>query len=318
MKYIRLPILFIVLLIIVTSCNHQLNNKNIKLNGNVRISGAFALYPMAQQWAEEFQKENPEVIIDISAGGAGKGISDVLSGMVDLAMVSREIRPEEIKKGAWYIAVTKDAVLPVINTNNPMKVQLLAKGITCTQLEYIFTKNNKQTWGSIVKTQNNNPINVYTRSDACGAAEMWAKFFKKKQEDLKGTGIFGDPGVADAVSKDKFGIGYNNIIYVFNPKTGKPNEGIIPLPIDLNENGFLDTSETFYGSLKEITNAVRDGKYPSPPARELYFVSKGKPTKPEVLAFLNWVLTKGQQMVEKAGYVKLNEQRIKEESKKLE
>ncbi len=318
MNKLKISILSVFLLIVVISCNQHNTDKSLTVKGNIRISGAFALYPMAQLWSDEFQKENPDVIIDISAGGAGKGISDVLSGMVDLAMVSREIKPEEIQKGAWYIAVTKDAVLPVINVNNPMKEQLLTKGITRTQLENIFIKNDKKTWGGIFNKQNNNPINVYTRSDACGAAEIWAKFFNKKQEDLKGTGIFGDPGVADAVSKDKYGIGYNNIIYVYNSKTGNPNNGIIPLPIDCNANGIIDTNEAFYGTLKEINNAVRDGKYPSPPARELYFVSNGKPTKPLVLAFLNWVVTKGQQMVENAGYVKLNKQRIEEESKKLE
>ena len=43
--------------------------------------------------------------------------------------------------------------------------------------------------------QSKEKINVYTRSDACGAAEMWAKYMGKKQEDLKGIGIYGDPGM---------------------------------------------------------------------------------------------------------------------------
>jgi len=51
----------------------------------------------------------------------------------------------------------------------------------------------------------------YTRSDACGAAENVAKFFGKKQEDLLGVGVFGDPGLAQAVKKDPLGIGINNI-----------------------------------------------------------------------------------------------------------
>ena len=35
------------------------------------------LYPLAIQWADEFHRLHPEVDIDISAGGAGKGITAV-------------------------------------------------------------------------------------------------------------------------------------------------------------------------------------------------------------------------------------------------
>jgi phosphate transport system substrate-binding protein len=68
------------------------------LEGNITISGAFALYPMAVKWAEEFKKLHPKVKIDLSAGGAGKGMTDAIAKVVDIGMVSREIYPEEIKK----------------------------------------------------------------------------------------------------------------------------------------------------------------------------------------------------------------------------
>ena len=64
-----------------------------KLEGRLSFSGAFALYPMAVKWAEEFKKANPEVKIDISAGGAGKGMTDVLNNMFDIGMVYRDINP---------------------------------------------------------------------------------------------------------------------------------------------------------------------------------------------------------------------------------
>jgi len=80
------------------------------LQGTIRVSGAWALYPMMVKWAEEFKKVYPQVRIDLSAGGAGKGITDALSGLVDIGMVSRELRPEEIDQKAFYIPVVKDAV----------------------------------------------------------------------------------------------------------------------------------------------------------------------------------------------------------------
>ena len=49
------------------------SDKN-EIKGNISISGAFALYPLTVTWAEEFKKIHPNVNIDISAGGAGKGL----------------------------------------------------------------------------------------------------------------------------------------------------------------------------------------------------------------------------------------------------
>ena len=77
---------------------------------NITISGAFALYPLAVKWAEEYQKLHPDVHIDVSAGGAGKGMTDVLSDVVDLGMVSREVYAPELEKGALPIAVAKDGI----------------------------------------------------------------------------------------------------------------------------------------------------------------------------------------------------------------
>jgi len=63
------------------------------LEGQVSISGAWALYPMVVKWAEEFQILHPRVRIDVQAGGAGKGIADVIADMVDFGMVSRDVHP---------------------------------------------------------------------------------------------------------------------------------------------------------------------------------------------------------------------------------
>ena len=73
-----------------------------------------------------------------------------------------------------------------------------------------------QDLGQVAGTDDKTTVTVYTRSDACGAAETWAKWLGKKQEDLNGTGVFGDPGVASAVQKDVKGIGLNNIGYVYD------------------------------------------------------------------------------------------------------
>lgn len=290
-----------------------------RLKGQISISGAFALYPMVVRWAEEFRKLHPDVRIDISAGGAGKGITDALSGMVEIGMVSREISAEEIKKGAFPIAVTKDAVVAVVSAQNPLINEILAKGLKKEAANNIWITGSIKTWSQAFVVKSAVPLHVYSRSDACGAAEMWAKFFGKKQEDLLGIGVFGDPGLAQAVKKDPLGIGFNNIGYVYDAKTKQQVKGIRVLPIDLNANGKIDTDENFYNSMNDLIAAIASGKYPSPPARELYFVTKGNPKSNRLVSeFVKWVLTSGQKYVSEAGYIALPKEKIAGELKKIQ
>ena len=55
--------------------------------GIITISGAFALYPLMVRWGEEYSNLHPGVQFDISAGGAGKGMTDALSGAVAIWIV---------------------------------------------------------------------------------------------------------------------------------------------------------------------------------------------------------------------------------------
>jgi phosphate transport system substrate-binding protein len=290
-----------------------------KLSGQISISGAFALYPMTIKWAEEFRKIHPEVRIDISAGGAGKGIADALNNMVEIGMVSREINPEELKKGAFPIAVTKDAVVAVVSEQNPVLIDILSKGLKKDAGNNIWITGKIKGWSQAFAVKSTSPIHVYTRSDACGAAEMWAKFFGKKQEDLLGVGVFGDPGLAQAVKKDPLGIGFNNIGYAYDAATKKQVKGLRVVPIDLNNNGKIDADENFYNSMNDLIAAIASGKYPSPPARELYFVTRGNPKNNKVLTeFIRWVLTDGQKYVHEAGYIALPKEKIAVEQKKIQ
>jgi phosphate transport system substrate-binding protein len=286
--------------------------------GTITLSGAWALYPMAVRWSEEFRKIYPNVKIDLSAGGAGKGITDALNDMVDLGMVSREIYPEELKKGAYPIAVTKDAVVPVISASNPSLDIILSKGLKKEAGNNIWITGMYKSWAQAFGIKGTTLIHVYTRSDACGAAEVWAKYFNKKQEDLLGSGVYGDPGLALAVKRDPLGIGYNNIGYAYDSKTKKQLAGIRVLPIDINNDGKITPDEDFYNSMDDLIIAIANGKYPSPPARELYFVTNGKPQKEVVVKFLQWVLSDGQKYVNESGYITLSKEKITSELKKIQ
>jgi phosphate transport system substrate-binding protein len=85
----------------------------------------------------------------------------------------------------------------------------------------------------------------------------------------------------------------------------------------VNDNGQIDPEERFYETSDSLIAAINDGRYPSPPARDLYLVTKGKPTKPEVVAFLEYVLTAGQQYAAETGYIGLSREQLEQELSKL-
>ncbi|MDR2765415.1 MAG: substrate-binding domain-containing protein [Tannerella sp.] len=286
------------------------------LRGEIQLSGAFALYPMAVRWAEEFKRIHPHVRFDVSGGGAGKGMTDVLAGVVDIGMVSREIYPEEREKGALGFAAVKDAVVLTVNAGHPDLPALKRTGMTKNVAKRLWNGEFK-TWGEALGIDSRFPVHVFTRSDACGAAATFAAWFDARQEQLKATAVFGDPGIADAVRKDKAGVGYNNIAYAYDQQTKKTFAGLEVLPIDVNENGVVDPEEAFYQSTESLIAAITDGRYPSPPARDLYFVTNGKPVKPEVVAFLEYVLSEGQQFAGESGYISLSKEQLEEERRKL-
>jgi phosphate transport system substrate-binding protein len=278
----------------------------------ISISGAFALFPMVSVWVDEYQKINPNAIIDLQAGGAGKGMTDMLTGAADIAMLSREPRQQELDEGAFPVPVTIDAVVGTINANSPYLDQVLAHGITPEEAGRIWVTEETTTWGQWLGNDIDESIHVYTRSDSAGAAEMWALFAGgTAQEDLKGTAVNADPGLAEAVRQDPLGVGFNNIGFAYDLATGVPLEGLAIIPIDLNGNGQIDPEESFYGTRDELTQAIAARQYPFPPARELYLVTKGEPS-PAVRDFLRWVLTDGQAFVADAGYVALTDDRIQE------
>jgi phosphate transport system substrate-binding protein len=166
------------------------------------------------------------------------------------------------------------------------------------------------------KPEVSDPIHVFTRSDACGAADTWAAYLGGKQEDLLGVAVYGDPGLLDAVIKDPLGIGFNNLNYAFDVETGQPVAGARVVPIDVDANGQAGFDE-IYETKVQAVDAVASGRYPSPPTRDLNLVTRGKP-EGLVKTFIAWILADGQSYVEEAGYVSLPQDQLAAELEKLD
>ena len=79
----------IIALMIISSAIYGCSGGRTQTSETITISGAFALYPMVVRWAEEYQVTHPDVQFDLQAGGAGKGMSDVLAGAARSMPITR-------------------------------------------------------------------------------------------------------------------------------------------------------------------------------------------------------------------------------------
>jgi phosphate transport system substrate-binding protein len=293
MKIRNLLIFIWIALFIITGCTSTGEMESIDTNAKqtITISGAWALYPMMVRWAEEFHADHPNVEFGIY--------------------------PEEIEKGAFWISVTRDAVFLTVSKANPVLDDLHVQGISRETLVGIYITGEITTWGQVVeRPEFQDPVHVYTRSDAAGAPATFAEYLGKKQEDLLGIGVYGDPGVLDAVIKDPLGIGYNNLNYAFDASSGEAVQGAFIVPLDVNADRAMEPEEWFE-TKEQAVRAVAEGFYPSPPARDLNLVTSGKPSG-IVRDFIEWVLTNGQQYLDEVGYIGLSNEQLQNELSKME
>jgi phosphate transport system substrate-binding protein len=310
-------------IVLLSGCTSQQKN-------TIKVEGAFALQPMMQKWATEYEKTHTNISIDINANGAGAGMADALKGIANIGMVSRGIDSSEITQGAFWVSVGKDAVVATMNANNPVKDKILSRGVTKQQFKDIFITGNISTWGQLVGDVNiTNKIIVYTRSDACGAADTWAKFMGKYVQNDIGShvdidrlsAVNGDNALVSAVQGNRFAIGYDNTGYVYTKKLADnsviPADGMLPVPIDLDGNGTLDQKENIYANRTIIVNAIIENVYPSPPARVENLVTLHQFTG-ITKDFIHWILTTGQQYVLDTGYVPLSQAAIIQQLQYLE
>jgi phosphate transport system substrate-binding protein len=285
--------------------------------GPIRITGAFALYPLMSTWVKEYEKTHPGVTFELTAIGSGGGVDEVLAGRCDLAMVSAEV-PEDQDTLLWVFPVANLGVVPVISAKNPYRVQVMRSGIRRDELMALFSNQHPKTWGDLYGKPGKDPVHVYVRSDKSGATDVLARYLVLQRAEIYGDGKPGEDSLVASVIQDPLSLGYCNLIYAIDPRTMTFREGFIVLPLDFNENGVIEHRENFYDSVVHLERAMWTGRYPYSLIRHLCLASKGFPKTREIVQFLEYCLTDGQKLVCEAGYVDLHRTEIQSRLKVLQ
>jgi phosphate transport system substrate-binding protein len=118
------------------------------------------------------------------------------------------------------------------------------------------------------------------------------------------------------VKRDSNGISYNNLGFIYDLKSRRIVDSIAVVPIDFNENGRIDDKEQIYGTLDQVLQFAE--KTPNPKLLiEHVNVIIRKNEDSNVVGFLQWILTKGQQFNHAYGFIGLEPSVIQTETRLL-
>jgi phosphate transport system substrate-binding protein len=249
------------------------------LAGSIVIKGSTTVLPIAQKVVEAYMAAHPETKISLSGGGSSNGIKALIDGSTDVANASRFIKDKEVKmaveRGVYPVpfAVAYDSIIPIVHPSNNID------NLSTAQLKAIYKgeiRNFREVGGPDLE------IVVVSRDTSSGTFETWeGKVMNKEKVTPRAQLLASNGAVAQAVSKNKYAIGYIGIGYL--------DDSVKPLTV----NGIEGTEETTLSGVFPISRA-------------LFMFTNGWP-QGEVLKFMNFVLSPktGQKYVAESGYVRL-------------
>jgi phosphate transport system substrate-binding protein len=219
----------------------------------VRIDGSTSMVALNESLKNAFQAQFPGTTVTTNAKGSDTGIQAVLSGGIDVAAVSRKLKPEEQSQGLVAVPVTVDVIALVVGVSNPF-----SSSLTRQQVVQIF-QGQITDWSQVGGPSK--PIRVINRPAVSGTHQAF-------KELILGNGNFGTTPNITTLDRDATtpmlqslgddGIGYATVAQIKNQKTVR---------------------------MVEIDGLSADV---SPYQRPLYYVYKN-PANPSAEAFLGFV-----------------------------
>lgn len=264
----------------------------------VLITGVRFAYPLVQKWIDGYTKERPDVQLVIEA----RASSD--PAKYDLLIEAYE-HPEEVRLTRDYVNVGRYAILPVANSNSVFARVYGEKGLNKDLINQLFFNNifaDKEN-----QQQVKEPYTVYTRLQKAGAPIVFAQYFGFEQKDILGKSIAGsDEHLLKAVIRDSTGLTYLPLALAYDHTTGKLQDGISVLPVDLNGNGKVSTDEKFYDDLASVVlqlEATDSKTIRNVPVSAIHLSIDKTNENPEAIDFIRWVLDKGEVYLHEFGFL---------------
>lgn len=271
--------------------------------GVLHVTGAYALAPLMQVWADSFNLHHPGSRIEITPLGSGYALSILRNRQTDIAMLSGDLTSWADTQ-IWLTPVVKSPVMFLVSSRNPWLENIRKSGLNAHQLKDIFT-GKTTSWGALFGKPGKDSIHCYIRNDSAGATDMICRYLWIDSTELTGIGKEGETDMRDALINDPLAIAYCNFVYSIDLHDEAFRKEVAIIPLDLDYNGTLESFESFYHEPLLLQRAVWSGRYPCSLNRTLYLATRGKPENPDIVGLFRYILTDGQLIGRKLGYCEL-------------
>ena len=258
------------------------------VSGEIAIDGSSTVFPFAQAAAEQFQAENPDVQITVGQSGTGGGFEKFCAGETDISDASRPIDSEEEvpiceKNGVTYkeLEVAADGI--AIVTNPALEVECL----TTDQLKEVWQSGSKV--ASLSEVDPSLPdaeLSLYGPGTDSGTFEFFTETINGEEANSRKDyqPSEDDNVLVQGVEGDEGGLAYFGHSYA---EQNKDKLNIVQ----------VDGGD---GCVEPTVDTIQSGEY-KPLSRPLFmYPSDQALEKPEVQAFMDFVLENADSIAETA------------------
>jgi phosphate transport system substrate-binding protein len=281
------------------SSNSSASTADGDLSGKIAIDGSSTVGPFTEAAAELFNEEHPDVQVTVGISGTGGGFEKFCAGETDISDASRPIKPDEEaplcdKAGITYteVQVANDGIAVASSKN--LSVDCLTVG----ELKKIWNKGSKvKSLSEVNPDLPDTQLSLYGPGTDSGTFDFFTDKINGEEgvsrEDYEASED--DNQLVTGVSGDDGGLGY----FGFSYYEGAQDK--------LNLIGVDDGSGN---CVKPSTEAIQDGSY-TPLSRPLFMYPKAESMKrPEVKAFMEFVVNNAAQIAEAAKIVPLTDEQM--------
>jgi phosphate transport system substrate-binding protein len=276
------------------------------LSGTIRIDGSSTVGPLAQAAAEEFQGQNPGVKITVGTSGTGGGFEKFCAGETDISDASRPIDEEEEvplceKNNVTYkeVQVANDGIS--ITTNKNLTVDCM----TVEQLKELWQQGSKVNSLSQIDSQfPDTQLELFGPGTDSGTFEFFTEEINGEEGNTRKDyqPSEDDNVLVQGVEGSDGGLGYFGFSYY------EQNQDNLNL-ISVNDGS---------GCVAPSKESISSGEY-KPLSRPLFMYPSQKALnqKPEVKAFMDYVVENYQSIAEASQIVPMSQQQASEASSAL-
>jgi phosphate transport system substrate-binding protein len=266
------------------------------LSGSIEIDGSSTVFPITQAVAEEFQKINSNVRINVGISGTGGGFKRFVTGETDISDASRPISASEIaaavanKINYIELKIALDGIAVVVHPQNTW-----VDYFTTAELKKIWEPNSTVTkWSDVRAGWPDQPIHLYGPGTDSGTFDYFTEVINGKAKSSRAdfTASEDDNILVQGVSGDPNSLGYFGYAY-FAENTAK----LKAVPIDSGSGPVTPNDTTI------TSNAY------SPLSRPLFiYINMAALRRAEVKAFAEFYMENGETLVHEVGYTPLASQ----------